>query len=98
MPGSAWTAGPARASWSGEMRPAATGRYVIPSEAAPYAGSSLGLSLFDVTKLAAAGTTPNTRIPDGGHVPATGSAVSMVFVAIRTPPGTASQHACRALE
>lgn len=37
-------------------------RYVIPSEAAPYVGRSLDLSLFDVTKLAAAGT-PSAHIP-----------------------------------
>ena len=36
-------------------------RYVIPSEAAPYVGHSLDLSLFDVTKLA--GSNPNAHIP-----------------------------------
>jgi hypothetical protein len=38
-------------------------RYVIPSEAAPYAGRSLDLSLFDVTKLAAAVPDPSAHIP-----------------------------------
>lgn len=37
-------------------------RYVIPSEAAPYVGHSLDLSLFDVTKLAAA-HHPSAHIP-----------------------------------
>jgi hypothetical protein len=38
-------------------------QYVIPAEAAPYVGRSLDLSLFDVTKMAAAGATANTHIP-----------------------------------
>lgn len=38
-------------------------RYVIPSEAEPYLGHSLDLSLFDVTKLAAATPTAAARIP-----------------------------------
>ncbi|MEY9858878.1 hypothetical protein ABH935_004501 [Catenulispora sp. GAS73] len=38
-------------------------RYVIPSEAAPYVGRSLDLSLFDVTKPAASASGPSTRIP-----------------------------------
>ncbi|WP_194924315.1 hypothetical protein [Catenulispora pinisilvae] len=37
-------------------------RYVIPSEAAPYVGRALDLSLFDVTKLAAA-PDPSAHIP-----------------------------------
>ncbi|MEV7238561.1 hypothetical protein AB0N06_32875 [Streptomyces sp. NPDC051020] len=38
-------------------------RYVIPSEAAPYAGRMLDMSLFGVTKLAAAAPQPNAHIP-----------------------------------
>ncbi|WP_194891883.1 hypothetical protein [Catenulispora pinisilvae] len=38
-------------------------RYVIPSEAAPYAGRLLDLSLFDVTKLAAAAPDAAAHIP-----------------------------------
>ncbi|MBS2553043.1 hypothetical protein KGQ19_39945 [Catenulispora sp. NL8] len=38
-------------------------RYVVPSEAAPYAGRQLGLSLFDVTKLAAAAPDAAAHIP-----------------------------------
>ena len=38
-------------------------RYVIPSEAGPYVGRSLDLSLFDVTKRAAAAPNPAAQIP-----------------------------------
>ena len=53
-------------------------RYVVPSEAAPYVGRSLDLSLFDVTKLAAAAPT------GGGHIP-----VQLSFAAGVTPTAPA---------
>lgn len=53
-------------------------RYVIPSEAEPYLGHSLDVSLFDVTKLAAATPTADARIP-----------VQLTFAAGATPTAPA---------
>lgn len=67
-------------------------QYVIPAEAAPYVGRALDMSLFDVTKMAAAGATPNTRIPvqltfAAGITPAAPAGVTFTSVSGQTAAG-----------
>jgi len=67
-------------------------RYVVPSEAAPYAGRVLDLSLFDVTKLAAAAPAPGARIPvqlrfAAGVTPAAPAGVTLTAVSGQSATG-----------
>ena len=66
-------------------------RYVIPSEAAPYAGRSLDLSLFDVTRPAAA-AGPSAHIPvqlsfAAGVTPTAPAGVTFTSVSGRSATG-----------
>lgn len=67
-------------------------RYVIPSEATPYVGRSLDLSLFDVTKPAASAPNPNARIPvqlsfAAGVAPTAPAGVTFTSVSGRSATG-----------
>ncbi|WP_230421578.1 hypothetical protein [Catenulispora pinistramenti] len=75
-------------------------RYVIPAEAAPYVGRGLDLSLFDVTKLAAA-PDPSARIPvqltfAAGLIPTAPAGVTFTAVSGQSATGYLTPDSGRA--